>query len=145
MPNNRQKGIDYMINIEKIKFGNQEFDLVIDGVKLGESGGSITFQKGALSFEDIKTLLKNNSEISQIGLTGDPDWAREDLVYAKRLTEQSDYTVGVEEDGVTEIKTDVIIAYFKLPDLAERVTALETEKQALQETVDALVLSNLEG
>lgn len=134
-----------MINIEKIKFGDQLFDLVPDGVKLGETGGTVTFQKGSTSFDSVKALLKANGEIAQIGLSGDPDWSREELVYAGRLTEQSDYAIGTEEDGVTEVKTDVMIAYFKTPDLAERVTALEAEKQALQETVDKLVLAGLEG
>lgn len=134
-----------MNSIEKIKFGDQAFDLVPDGQKLGESGGTVTFQKGSASFDQIKILLKANGEISQIGLSGDPDWSREDLIYAGRLTEQSDYVIGTEEDGVTEVKTDVMIAYFKTPDLAERVTALEAEKQELQETVDKLVLAGLEG
>ncbi len=134
-----------MNSIEKIKFGNQEFDLAPGGQKLGESGGTVTFRKGSASFDQIKALLKANGEIVQIGLTGAPDWAREDLVYAGRLTEQSDYVIGTEEDGVTEVKTDVMIAYFKTPDLAERVTALEAEKQELQETVDKLVLAGLEG
>lgn len=133
-----------MDNIEKIKFGDQTFDLVPGGQKLGESGGTVTFQRGAASFDQIKALLKANGEIVQIGLSGSPDWAREDLVYAERLTEQSGYAIGTEEDGITEIKVDVMIAYFKTPDLAERVTALEAEKQALQETVDKLVLSSLE-
>lgn len=133
-----------MDNIEKIKFGDQTFDLVPGGQKLGESGGTVTFQRGAASFDQIKALLKANGEIVQIGLSGSTDWAREDLVYAERLTEQSGYAIGTEEDGITEIKVDVMIAYFKTPDLAERVTALEAEKQALQETVDKLVLSSLE-
>lgn len=141
-----------MINIEKIKFRDQLFDLVPDGVKLGENGGTVTFQKGTASFDSVKALLKANGEIAQIGLSSDTDWSREDLVYAGRLTEQSDYVIGTEEDGVTEVKTDVMIAYFKTPDLAERVTALEEEKQVwqqekqvLQETVDKLVLAGLEG
>lgn len=133
-----------MNNIEKIKFGDQSFDLVPDGQKLGESGGTVTFQKGSASFDSIKALLKTNGEITQINLSGNEDWNRSDLVYAGRLTEQSDYVIGKDEDGVTDIKVDVMIAYFKTPDLAERVTALEAEKQALQETVDKLVLSSLE-
>lgn len=134
-----------MNNIEKIKFGDQPFDLVPDGVKLGENGGTVTFQKGTSSFDTIKALLKANGEIAQIGLSGDTDWAREDLVYAKRLTEESDYVIGKDEDGVTDIKADVMIAYFKTPDLNDRVAALEAEKESLRATVDKLVLAGLEG
>ncbi len=32
-----------MSNIEKIKFGDQVFDLIAAGVNLGETGGSVTF------------------------------------------------------------------------------------------------------
>lgn len=140
-----------MNNIEKIKFGDQTFDLVPDGVKLGETGGTVTFQKGTSSFDTIKALLKVNGEISQIALSGNTDWAREDLVYAKRLTEQSDYVIGKDADGVTDIKADVMIAYFKTPDLNDRVAALEAENaeikkdnESLKTTVGTLVLSSLE-
>ena len=140
-----------MNNIEKIKFGDQLFDLVPDGVKLEETGGTITFQRGPASFDSIKALLKANDEISQIALSGNTDWAREDLVYAKRLTEESDYVIGKAEDGVTDVKADVMIAYFKTPDLNDRVAALEAENanikkdnESLKATVDTLVLSNLE-
>jgi hypothetical protein len=51
-------------------------------VNLGESGGSITYQKGSTTFDKIKALLKANGSIVQINLSGNPDWFREDLVYA---------------------------------------------------------------
>lgn len=140
-----------MNSIEKIKFGDQPFDLVPDGVKLGEAGGTVTFQKGSASFDNVKALLKANGEIAQISLSGDTDWAREDLVYAKRLTEESDYVIGKDDDGVTDVKADVMIAYFKTPDLQERVAALEAENaeikkdnESLKTTVGTLVLSSLE-
>ncbi len=124
-----------MSNIEKIKFGDQEFDLVAAGVDLGESGGKITFQKGDSSFDEIETTLKANGSITQIGLSGEADWKRSDLVYAGRLTKQSDYVIELEEDGVTEVKADVMIAVFRKPDLNEKVEAqaeeIETLKQPL--------------
>ncbi len=59
--------------------------------------------------------------------------------------------IGKDEDGVTDIKADVMIAYFKTPDLNDRVAALEAENanikkdnESLKATVDTLVLSNLE-
>lgn len=134
------------IRIERIKFGTQEFDLVPAGVNLGDNGGSITFQKGAASFDEIEVILKANGSITQIGLSGEPDWNRLDLVYAGRLTKQSDSEIS---EGVS---ADVMIAYFKTPDLTERVAALEAENaeikkdnESLRTTVDTLVLSSLEG
>lgn len=134
-----------MINIEKIKFGDQAFDLVPDGVKLGETGGTVTFQKGTASFDQVKVLLKANGEITQINLSDKQDWSRNDLVYAGRLAEQSDYVIGKDEDGVTDIKADVMIAYFKTPDLTEKVAAQTAEIESLRATVDKLVLAGLEG
>ena len=63
-----------MSNIEKIKFGDQAFDLVAAGVNLGESGGTIKFQMGDKTFEEIETILKANGSIVQIGISGEPDW-----------------------------------------------------------------------
>jgi hypothetical protein len=140
-----------MNQIEKIKFGDQIFDLVPGGQKLGENGGTVIFQKDSSSFDKIKALLKANREISQINLSDKTDWSREDLIYAGRLTEQSDYVIGKDEDGVTDIKADVMIAYFKTPDLQERVAALEAENaeikkdnESLKTTVGTLVISSLE-
>jgi hypothetical protein len=133
-----------MSNIEKIKFGDQAFDLVAAGVDLGESGGTIKFQKGRLTFDEIEAILKSNASITQIGLSGEADWKRSDLVYVGRLTKQSDYVIGLEEDGITEVKADVMIAAFRTPDLNEIVAAQAAEIKALTATVDTLVLSSLE-
>jgi len=139
----RQEGA-FMSNIEKIKFGDQVFELVPAGVNLADGGGTITFQKGTLTFDEIETLLKSGGSITQIGLSEDPDWTRTDLVYAGRLTKQSDYVIGVAEDGVTDIKADVMIATFRTPDLTEKVEAQAVEIETLKATVDTLVLSSLE-
>lgn len=103
------------IRIEKIKFGTQEFDLVAAGVNLGDNGGTIKFQMGSASFDEIETLLKANGSITQIGLSGEPDWNRLDLVYAGRLTKQSDYEIS---EG---INADVMTAEFRTPDVREQI------------------------
>ncbi len=127
------------MSIEKIRFGDQVFDLIPAGVDLGENGGTITFQKGAASFDEIETILKYGGSITQIGLSGDPDWSRSDLVYAGRLTKQSDYEL------IEGVSADVMIAYFRMPDLTEVVAAQAAEIESLRTTVDTLVLSSLEG
>lgn len=134
-----------MSNIEKIKFGDQAFDLVAAGVNLGEGGGTITFQMGDSSFDAIESLLKANGDIKQIGLSGAPDWSRSDLVYAGKLSKISDYEVGVAEDGLTAITADVVTATFRTPDLTDKVAAQAAEIETLKATVDMLVLSSLEG
>lgn len=127
--------------------------MIAAGVNLGESEGSITFQKGAASFDSIEAILKENGSIAQIGVSGESDWIRSDLVYAGRLTKLSNQVVGAEQVKVgtdketkepiyetKDIRGGVMIAYFKAPDLSERVSFLETEKA----TVDKLVLAGLE-
>lgn len=133
-----------MSNIEKIKFGDQVFELVAAGVNLADNGGTITFQKGRLTFDEIETILKSGGNIIQVGLSGEADWKRSDLVYAGRLTKQSDYVIGLEDDGITEVKADVMIAAFRAPDLNEIVAAQAADIKALTATVDTLVLSSLE-
>ncbi|SEU07997.1 hypothetical protein SAMN05443270_2992 [Lacrimispora sphenoides] len=134
-----------MNKIEKIKFGNAEFDLVVGGVDLSDNGGKIAFQMGTLSLNEIKTIIKANGEISQIGLSGKTDWIRSDLIYAGRLNSIEEYVVATDEDGITEIKTDVAIGEFKLPDLNERIIALEKENAAMKESLGTLILNELEG
>ncbi|MFV0239159.1 MAG: hypothetical protein ACK5H4_03840 [Lacrimispora sphenoides] len=110
-----------MSNIEKIKFGDQIFDLVAAGMNLGADGGTIKFQMGDKTFEEIETILQANGPIKQIATSGGTDWSRSDLVYSGILTKQSGYVIGLEEDGITEVKADVMIAAFRTLDLNEIV------------------------
>lgn len=132
-----------MNHIEKIKFGMTEFDLVVGGMDLTNTGGKITFQVGNKSFEEIKNIVKENAEITKIGLSGKVDWVRSDLVYAGKLSSIENYTI-LEEDGITEKTAEVAIAEFKLPDLLERINILEKENAAMKESLGALLLTELE-
>ncbi|WP_312432803.1 hypothetical protein [Lacrimispora sp.] len=127
-----------MSNIEKIKFGDQEFDLVAAGVDLDKSGGTIKFQMGEKTFEEIETILKTNGSIKQIATSGDTDWSRSGLVYAGMLTKQSDYEID------KDTKCDIMIAVFRTPDITEIVAEQAAEIESLKTTVDTLVLSSLE-
>ena len=145
------------MNIEKIKFETQEYNLVPAGVNLSSTGGTITFCKGSQSFDEIEAVLMAAKSITQIGLSGEPDWTRSDLVYTGRLTKQADYTIGTEQTQtgindageplytITEVKADVMIAEFKTPDLASEVEDVKARLAATQETVDKLILTDLEG
>lgn len=126
-------------------------------MNFGESRGMIFFQKGVASFDSIESTLKVNGNITQIGVSGETDWNRTDLVYAGRLTKLSDQVIGTEQVKVgtnketkepiyenKDIKGGVIIAAFKTTDLVERVAALEVENESLKATVGILLLTSLE-
>jgi len=145
------------MNIEKIKFGNTEFYLVPNGISLGKEGGEITFQKGDLSFEEIESILIKNDTISQIGLSGELDWSRSDMIYSEVLTKQANYiveTIKIDTDKkddngnvITEtndIKTDVMIAEFRLPDIREELDALKKENETIKQSLGTILISNLE-
>ena len=117
-----------MSNIEKIKFGDQLFELVPSGVILGESGGTIIFQKGDCTFDEIENILKSNASIAQIGALDITKWSRKDLIYAGKLTKQSGYVIGSEQVAIGEseymtvdVKADVMIAEFRKPDVGEEI------------------------
>ena len=99
------------MSVEKIKFGTHQFNLVPNGVKLSDTGGSILFEQGENTFEEIKLILKENGDIEQINTTGETDWSRSDLIYGGRLMVIDNYQVS---EGVTK---DVMQAEFKMPDV----------------------------
>lgn len=148
-----------MSNAKQIKFGDQSFDLVPSGVILGESGGTIVFQRGDATLDEVQTILQSNAKITQIGVTGTPELIRSDLVYAGKMTNQSGYVVNTEQVMIGEseymeadVKADVIIADFRKPDLREEFESLKEENKNLlkeqdimQGTIDTLILFSLEG
>ena len=147
------------MNNKQIKFGDHLFDLVPNGVILGESGGTIVFHKGNMTLDEIKDILQENNTIAQISESDQTEWSRADLVYAGKLTNQSGYVINAEQElpGGNEymtgdVKADVMIAEFRKPDLREEFETLKEEntnllkeQDIMQGTIDILILSSLEG
>lgn len=119
-----------MSYIEKIKFGDQTFDLVAGGVSLTDTGGQITFQRGSASFDDIEHNLQNNGAIRQINTSGVIDWSRTDLVFDGLITQNSNYDMG---NGT---KVTVLIAKFRLPDTREQLKDTEAKVAYLSMMLD---------
>lgn len=119
-----------MSDIEKIKFGDQAFDLVAGGVSLTDTGGQITFQRGSASFDDIEHNLQNNGAIRQINTSGEIDWSRTDLVFDGLITQNPNYDMG---NGT---KVTVLIAKFRLPDTREQLKDTEAKVTYLSMMLD---------
>ena len=125
--------------MEKIKFNNSLFELVANGYQLQQDGGRIIFQPGEKTFEEIEAVVSAATSIMLLDDAGVPLASRTDLVYAGRMTRQSDYVISTEKDeaGVDEngnpvypykdVTGTVMIAEFRLPDLREAYKSLEEE------------------
>ena len=125
--------------MESIKIGNKTFELVANGYQLQQDGGRIVFQPGEATFEEAETTVSATTSIMLLDDAGEPLASRSDLVYAGRMTRQSDYVIGTEkeETGVDEdgnqiytykdVTGTVMIAEFRLPDLREAYKSLEEE------------------
>ena len=123
--------------MEKIKFNDSLFELVANGYQLQQDGGRIVFQPGEATFEEAETTVSATTSIMLLDDAGEPLASRSDLVYAGRMTRQSDYVIGTEkeETGVDEdgnqiytykdVTGTVMIAEFRLPDLREAYKSLE--------------------
>ena len=90
--------------MEKIKFNDSLFELVANGYQLQQDGGRIVFQPGEATFEEAETTVSAATSIMLLDDAGEPLASRSDLVYAGRMTRQSDYVIGTEkeETGVDE-------------------------------------------
>lgn len=119
-----------MSDIEKIKFGEQIFDLVSGGVNLSDTGGQITFQRGTASFDEIEHNLQNNGAIRQVNTSGEMDWSRTDLVFDGLITQNPNYDIG---NGT---KVTVLIAKFRLPDTREQLKDTEAKVAYLSMMLD---------
>lgn len=132
-----RKGILIM---EKIKINEKLYDLVVNGLQLGDQGGKVIFQPGAASFEAVKADIKATKDITVLDDAGEPILTRSDLVYAGRLAEDDNYIIGTEQvqagtdtesgEPITETRDvigTVIIAEFRAPDLREQLAATEAK------------------
>ena len=125
--------------MESIKIGNKTFELVANGYQLQQDGGRIVFRPGEATFEKAEAAVSAATSIMLLDDAGEPLTSRRDLVYAGRMTRQSDYVIGTEkeETGTDEngnpiytykdVTGPVMIAEFRLPDLREAYKSLEEE------------------
>ena len=126
--------------MEKVKINEKLYDLVANGVQLEVQGGKVIFQPGAATFAEIEADVRATKSITVVDDVGDPVLTRSDLVYAGRLTKDSNYVISTEQiqtgtapetnEPVTEARDvtgTIMIAEFRVPDLRDKVMELEAQ------------------
>lgn len=126
--------------MEKIKINEKLYDLVVNGLQLGEQGGKVIFQPAAATFTEIETDVKATKSITVMDDAGEPILTRSDLVYAGRLAKDDNYVIGTEQvqTGTNPASSDpimetqdvigtVMIAEFRAPDLREQLAATQAQ------------------
>lgn len=104
--------------MESIKIGNKKYFLVADGYQLGADGGSIIFQPGDETFDQIEEALAKADSIQLLDDTGEAIISRNDLVYSGWLAKDTAYEISRGDQG--EAITGVAMtAKFRLPDVRE--------------------------
>lgn len=127
--------------METIVINAKSYTLAADGYRLGSDGGRVIFQPGEASFEEVEADLIAGGAIKVLDDSGAPLSSRSDLVYAGRLTRDTNYIIGTEQvqtgtddEGSAVYETQdkigtVMIAEFRQPDVRERCDALEAQLQ----------------
>lgn len=126
--------------MEKIRINEKLYDLVVNGLQLGDQGGKVIFQPAAATFAEVEADVKATKTITVVDDAGEPILTRSDLVYAGRLTKDDNYIIGTEtvqtgtdpesNDPITETRDvigTVMIAEFRVPDLREELAATQAQ------------------
>lgn len=128
---------------------NTKYELVTNGVT--ESGDYLTlsFLPGLESFETVEAEFNqtNTEKIYILGLDGRPMEVKTGFTQLTEMKKKMDYVISSEtvnigtEDApdyeTNEVKETIMIARLRKPDIRDTV-------QTLQDTVDAMILSQLE-
>lgn len=135
--------------MEQLKLGNGNlYDLVANGiVDIGTDRLQITILAGFNTFSGIESDFENvlnTQKIKIIDSIGENLMIKNDYTYLESITKQNDYVTGQEEyvdengeNNYRDTTNTVYIIVLSKPDLRKQV-------KDLQETVDVLVLSELE-
>lgn len=128
---------------------NTKYELVTNGVT--ESGDYLTlsFLPGLDSFETVEAEFNqtNTEKIYILGLDGHPMEVKTRFTQLTEMKKKMDYVIssetvnaGTEEEPnyeTNEVKDTIMVAKLRRPDIRDTV-------QTLQDTVDAMILSQLE-
>lgn len=128
---------------------NTKYDLITNGVE--ESGDYLTlsFLPGLDSFETVESEFNptNTEKIYILGLDGQPMEVKTGFSQLVEMRKKMDYVIssetvntGTEEEPnyeTNEVKDTIMVVKLRRPDIRDTV-------RTLQDTVDAIILSQLE-
>lgn len=145
-----KKHIHERSQMNQLKLSNNTiYDLITNGVE--ESGDYLTlsFLPGLDSFETVESEFSplNTGKIYILGLDGHPMEVKTGFTQLAEMQKKIDYVIsyetvnaGTEEEPnyeTNEVKDTIMVAKLRRPDIRDTV-------QTLQDTVDAMILSQLE-
>lgn len=126
--------------MEKVKINEKLYDLIANGIQLEVQGGKVILQPGAVAFAEVEADAKATKSITVVDDAGEPIMMRSDLVYAGRLTKDSNYVIGTEQiqtgmDPETnepimetrDVVGTVMIVEFQAPGLREELEATKAQ------------------
>lgn len=144
---------------EKIRVKNgSTYDLVTNGAFFGEEKAKliVVFPSGK-TFEQIEADFEGNERIQILGEDGEVDETKVGYAYIDESFRKKNYVIGTEQvaDGVNDtgetiyvnkdVTATVMIIVLKKADLRTELEKAKAEIANLNETVDMLVVSALEG
>lgn len=136
--------------MEKVKYGGQVYDLVPGGFGVPDAGGRITIQHqlGGKTLEEIKAIAKGVTATDSIDLLDAEGKLIKSVggyIYGGSIQQIDDYLVemrqpepGQEGAQAEEIRADIAVVTFRLPDVREELA----EVKAVQ---DEILVAMLEG
>lgn len=136
--------LERRLYMEQIRYGGTSFELVPNGLDDFTNGKLILRHRtGDKNLEEIKAIAKNVKTIDSIDLLDADGKLMQSLdgyVYAGSIQEIDDYLVEVRqtEQGQEEVRADVAVVTFRLPDVREELK----EVKAIQ---DEILVVMLEG
>lgn len=143
------------MNYEQIKLANgSRYDVVPGGITASGDKLTIIVLMGSHTLSEIDIETDNSSNTGRIEVLdslGDVMDIKKDYIYQTGCRKQKDYVVGREtvdtgtfdEEGNSVVEYQDIIATVAMIELSQ--ADLRKEVNNLKETVDMLIVSNLEG
>ena len=118
--------------MEKIRFGNTEYELVPNGVFESKDNIKVTVQKGNNSVDSIAEAANGNDVIQILDNDGEVMVVLRGYSDLKSAVLQKNYMIPV---GTSTVAIDVVSLAIYQADLTSRVDTLEQEMTEVQEII----------
>ena len=118
--------------MEKIRFGNTEYELVPNGIFESKDNLKVTVQKGDNSVDSIAEAANGNDVIQILSESGDVMAVLRGYSDLRSAVLQKNYVIPV---GTSTVAIDIVSLTIYQADLTSRVDTLEQEMTEVQETL----------